>query len=645
MARVTHDEIEKARTAMNATGTEQERAERIVNMQAASKRLRAMNGIKERRRFLRRIVDDADDVAPYIPSSYDEYRTEVENGQRDYDRRVGEWVQDETATIMADIENQRKRNLSDIPKKIAADKAAADKAAAPNPNSGGPRKPGNVADGSSGAPTAPYTAEPVPSATTPAMFHDRNGRGDSHRIGIANMELNPTSEYEKTVRDNAIHHNSSMAQMRMDDEIRQAQRERLRRRSEYIDQQMDRFHRIGDQWRYDRREFSSQRGWDNLAREGSPKGQQIDGYDDRMKVLLARADQLKEAFAKGDYTGRGKEFAAIMDAVNNTHGKGGGLTNEQMEALEKKMDSMRKGLNKRAQLANEANEFYRQRELRNRRAAVGDAEGLLTDDQVDKLYGDNQRKIVSTALKGVVDWQYTPDVKLQSGGNAAMKDILSKNGVDFRKLAGMAYQSGAYGDLFEKYRTETDPVRKREAMDNMAIAYLRDNMDLKADKSNQKAYDVIDGMINPTRQAAPKNDLLVWRDQQSAAQPAAPRQTQGAPEIPAKASPKAETTPRNGATVEAATQPAATQPAATQPAATQPAATQPAATQPAATQPEGGVVASPIPQKMVQEQSPSGRASYFRPLEPSSMEEAARAQREFTKRFDDETRRKLKALK
>ena len=48
---------------------------------------------------------------------------------------------------------------------------------------------------------------------------------------------------------------------------------------------------------------------------------------------------------------------------------------------------------------------------------------------------------------------------------------------------------------------------------------------------------------------------------------------------------------------------------------------------------------------MVQEQSPSGRASYFRPLEPSSMEEAARAQREFTKRFDDETRRKLKALK
>ena len=111
MARVTHDEIEKARTAMNATETEQERAERIVNMQAASKRLRALNGVKERRRFLRRVVDNADDVAPYVPSSYEEYGPEVEVGQRDYDRRVRKWTQDETAIIMADIENQRKRKL------------------------------------------------------------------------------------------------------------------------------------------------------------------------------------------------------------------------------------------------------------------------------------------------------------------------------------------------------------------------------------------------------------------------------------------------------------------------------------------------------------------------------------------------------
>ena len=562
MARVTRDEIEKARaasnarTTVNAAETEQERAERIADMHAGSMRLRVMNGIKERRRLQSPPVYSSigGDIDPIVPPSYEKYRTEVENGQRDYDNRVGQWTKDETATMMADVENQRKQTVARIRKK-AADKAAADKAAAPNPNSGGPRKSGNGADGSAGAPTAPYTAEPVPSATTPAMFHNRTGRGDSRQIGAANMQLNPSSEYEKTVRDNAIHHNSSMAQMRRDDEIRQAQRERLRRRSEYIDQQMDRFHRIGDQQRYDRREFSSQRGWDNLAREGSPKGQQIDGYDDRMKVLLARADQLKEAFAKGDYTGRGKEFAAIMDAVNKTHGKGGGLTNEQMEALEKKMDSMRKGLNKRAQLANESNEFYRQRELRNRRAAVGDAEGLLTDDQVDKLYGDNQRKIVSTALKGVVDWQYTPDVKLKSGGNAAMKDTLSKNGVDFRKLAGMAYQSGAYGELFEKYRTETDPVRKREAMDNMAIAFLRDNMDLKADKSNQKAYDVINGMINPKVQDSPKNDLLVWNDQKKpgtaqpgGATPPAPAQPGGAtsPEPIPPAQPGGATPPAPG---------------------------------------------------------------------------------------------------
>lgn len=212
--------------------------------------------------------------------------------------------------------------------------------------------------------------------------------------------------------------------------------------------------------------FSTREGWENLGRsEGLDKDGKkvsygrgvagVENYDTRYEKLRKRADILTKAFESGDYTGRGKEWAAIRKLVADTHANGG-LTEKQLAGIEAKMDALRDGLNDRINYTNKATEYYAARDLARKRKEIGDDAGLLSDDQVnvafDKRKWDNVRSAIEKYGKaGPATYALNESGDFRRTGDRidALKTMLD-NGISATQLARIAVNSGE-GDWRARY--------------------------------------------------------------------------------------------------------------------------------------------------------------------------------------------------
>lgn len=274
-----------------------------------------------------------------------------------------------------------------------------------------------------------------------------------------------------------------------------------RRRQEYADRN------------FEGAKFDAQSGWDNLGRtkgvdaEGNAVvyGRGAEGvtdYDKRYAELKKKADALSEAFDAGDFTGRGKEWKAIRNMVRKSH-ESGGLTEKQMEGIEKKMESLSAGLSDSADRARRFQKFYEKKDLQKKRQQLGDTYGLLSDDQVrtmsEKQRWDNVRKASDAYLASVsqrnedgsrVDPDTVQAMGFDKQGNfgvvsrggdrvQAMQDLLD-NGISLSQMARLAVRSGdkkwtdAYGKIMS---SGSDTARKNRAVESLGHAYLRSMLD------------------------------------------------------------------------------------------------------------------------------------------------------------------------
>lgn len=265
-------------------------------------------------------------------------------------------------------------------------------------------------------------------------------------------------------------------------EVNRHERAMFRRRANAEKEEFDRASRQAKEQRYreekarqnqerldrnfERGAFSTREGWENLGRS---KGRDKDGnevsygrgatgvkdYDARYEKLRKRADILTKAFETGDYTGRGKEWAAIRKLVADTHANGG-LTDKQLAGIEAKMESLRGGLNDRINYANKANEYYAARDVARKRREIGDDAGLLSDDQVnaafDKRKWDNVRGAVEKYGKSdptTYAFNESGDFRRTGDRIDALKTMLD-NGISATQLAKIAVNSGE-GDWKNRY--------------------------------------------------------------------------------------------------------------------------------------------------------------------------------------------------
>ena len=265
-------------------------------------------------------------------------------------------------------------------------------------------------------------------------------------------------------------------------EVNRHERAMFRRRANAEQEEFDRASRQAKEQRYresqarrnqerldrnfERGAFSTREGWENLGRS---KGRDKDGnevsygrgaagvkdYDARYEKLRKRADVLTKAFETGDYTGRGKEWAAIRKLVADTHANGG-LTDKQLAGIEAKMESLRGGLNDRINYANKAYEYYAARDIARKRREIGDDAGLLSDDQLnaafDKRKWDNVREAVEKYGKS--DPATSADNEtggfLRSGDRIDALKTMLDNGISATQLARIAVNSGE-GDWKNRY--------------------------------------------------------------------------------------------------------------------------------------------------------------------------------------------------
>lgn len=287
----------------------------------------------------------------------------------------------------------------------------------------------------------------------PRMF-----KGGSAQTSVNGRGLDMSKAENRNFVSEVNRHERAMFRRRADAEkeefdrkSRQAKEQRYREAQARRDQEkLDR--------NFERGEFNTREGWENLGRS---KGRDKDGkevsygrgaagvenYYARYEKLRKRADVLTKAFEAGDYTGRGKEWAAIRKFVADTHANGG-LTDKQLAGIEAKMESLRGGLNDRINYANKANEYYAARDIARKRKEIGDDAGVLSDDQVnamfDKRKWDNIRGAVAKYGKSdptVYAINESGDFR-RTGDRIDALQALLDNGISVTRLAKIAVNSG-----------------------------------------------------------------------------------------------------------------------------------------------------------------------------------------------------------
>lgn len=297
---------------------------------------------------------------------------------------------------------------------------------------------------------------------------------------------------------------------------------------------------------FDNAVFSTREGWANLGRTS---GVDADGkavtygrgasgvknYQERYDNLKYRADQLSGWLKEGDFAGRGKEWAEIRKEVARTHANGG-LTEKQLEGIERKMDSILAERNERADRANRLQAFYAKKSLQEQRQKLGDVYGILSDEQVksmsDRQKWDNIRKasdayLASVNQKDDAGNRIDPDTKVMGftksgdfgtvsrGGDRvkAMQDLLD-NGVSLTAMARMAVQSGdkKWLDSYQKIMSSQDGDKRGRAVESLGHAYLRSMLD-KGDEGVKALRDAItkDNTVSGRPNNGP-NKILSFKD-------------------------------------------------------------------------------------------------------------------------------------
>lgn len=285
---------------------------------------------------------------------------------------------------------------------------------------------------------------------------------------------------------------------------------------------------------FDRGVFSTREGWENLGRSN---GRDKDGnevsygrgsagvkdYDARYEKLKKRADILTKAFETGDYTGRGKEWAAIRKLVADTHANGG-LTDKQLAGIEAKMESLRGGLNERINYANKANEYYAARDIARQRKEIGDDAGILSDDQVkatfDKRKWDNVRGAVEKYGKSDPTSAYvineSGDFRRTGDRIDALKTMLD-NGISATQLAKIAVNSGegAWKSQYDKLLSGDHSSEARMAgIEDIGVAYLKQQL-ARGDAGRKALNDAIAGAntVGSKKAKAARTEEISWGDE------------------------------------------------------------------------------------------------------------------------------------
>lgn len=324
----------------------------------------------------------------------------------------------------------------------------------------------------------------------------------------------------------------------------------IARREEKERQRRERAER-GRQEHADRRfrkaEFSSQEGWDNLGRsEGvDEKGNSVKygrgaegvkNYDERYGKLKARADFLDKLIVEGDFTGRGKEWKAIRKMVERSH-ESGGLTEKQLEGLEKKMDALLGERNDLAEQTNRKIAFYERKDLQDRREKLGDKYGMLSDDQVRSMSEskrwDNIRKAsedysASISRRGEDGNAVNPDdvtmgfkpsgdfgVVGRGGDRVQAMQALLDNGISLTAMARMAVQSGdkKWADSYAKIMGMESGEDQSRAIENLGHEYLSEMLGkgeagVEALTKGLEAQTTVSG--KPRKQGP--NRIVTWDD-------------------------------------------------------------------------------------------------------------------------------------
>ena len=311
---------------------------------------------------------------------------------------------------------------------------------------------------------------------------------------------------------------------------------------------------------FERGVFSTPEGWENLGRT---KGRDKDGnevsygrgaagvkdYDARYEKLRKRADVLTKAFEAGDYTGRGKEWAAIRKLVADTHANGG-LTEKQLAAIEAKMEALRGGLNDRINYANKKNEYYAARDIARKRRELGDDDGILSDDQVnaafDRRKWDNVRGAVEKYGKSdpaTYAFNESGDFR-RTGDRIDVLKTLLDNGISATQLAEIAVNSGE-GD----WKTRHDKLlsgglsseARTSGVEDIGIEFLKQQL-ARGDAGIKALNDALG--IGKTKAARTKE--ISWGDEET---PTPPEKKSSAPQEARTAAENAEMY-RQGATAE-----------------------------------------------------------------------------------------------
>ena len=333
-------------------------------------------------------------------------------------------------------------------------------------------------------------------------------------------------------------------------EVNRHERAMFRRRANAEQEKFDRASRQAREQRYresqarrnqerldrnfERGAFSTREGWENLGRS---KGRDKDGnevpygrgaagvkdYDARYEKLRKRADILTKAFETGDYTGRGKEWAAIRKLVADTHANGG-LTDKQLAGIEAKMESLRGGLNDRINYANKANEYYAARDVARKRREIGDDAGLLSDDQVnaafDRRKWDNVRGAVEKYGKSdptTYAFNESGDFRRTGDRIDALKTMLD-NGISATQLAKIAVNSGE-GDWKSRYDKLLSGGLSSEArtsgVEDIGVEFLRQQL-ARGDAGIKALNDAIAGANTVTgKTKAARTKEISWDEEPS----------------------------------------------------------------------------------------------------------------------------------
>ena len=284
--------------------------------------------------------------------------------------------------------------------------------------------------------------------------------------------------------------------------------------------------------------FSIREGWENLGRsEGLDKDGKkvsygrgaagVENYDARYEKLRKRADILTKAFETGDYTGRGKEWAAIRKLVADTHANGG-LTDKQLAGIEAKMESLRGGLNDRINYANKVNEYYAALDVARKRREIGDVDGLLSDDQVNAAFDRRKWDNVRGAVEKYGKSDPTTYAFNESGDRIdalktrldridALKTMLD-NGISATRLAGIAVNSGE-GDWKSRYDKLLSGGLSRGArtsgVEDIGVEFLRQQL-ARGDAGIKALNDAIAGANTVTgKTKAARTKEISWDDEPS----------------------------------------------------------------------------------------------------------------------------------